>query len=182
MAAEYLAAAAMRRVVTRAIREFAKRDTDLLHVDVQEETLAHRLAIYIERRIKGWHVDCEYNRNLRAPKMRLDGANRMRPDIIAHIRNSARNLLAVEIKKSAHNKFRKAEARQRVLEFTGKWTTYPRYCHGVVLIFPVRPQDPKEVHCEWFHRDGCDALFGGEPRTGTMAVSLIVKRQSCPIG
>jgi hypothetical protein len=175
MAVEFLDSVAMRRVVTRSIREFAQRDMDLVHLKVQEETLAHRVAIYIERRLKGWHVDCEYNRDLSAPKMRLDGANRMRPDIIAHIRNSWRNLLAVEIKKSTHSKLLKAAARKRIFEFTGVWTKYPRYCHGVVLIFPVRPSDPKEVTCEWFHRDGCNSIIGGEPKTGTMSVPLIRK-------
>jgi len=165
----------MRRVVTSAISEFGRRDMDLLHVKVQEETLAHRLAVYIERRVKGWHVDCEYNRNLHAPKMRLSGANRMRPDIIVHVRNSARNLFVAEIKKTTHNSRHKAEASQRVFEFTGKWTTYPRYCHGVVLTFPVRHHDSKEVHCEWFHRDGCNALRGGEPKIGTVFVPLIKK-------
>lgn len=175
MAGEFLSPEAMRNVVTRALSIFAERDMDLLHVGVQEETLAHRLAIYIECRVKGWHVDCEYNRNLKTPKMRADGANRMRPDIIVHKRNSPRNLLVVEIKKSTHNTSDKSEARERVREFTGKWTKHPRYCHGVVLVFPVRPTDPREVDCEWFHRDGCNAVNGGEPKTGTMSVPLIKK-------
>lgn len=172
MGGEFLSPQTMRDVVTSALLDFSNADMELLHVGVQEETLAHRVAVYIERRLDGWQVDCEYNRNRRVPKMRLDGANRMRPDIIAHIRNTTRNLLVVEIKKTSHSKKKKEEARERVIEMTGKWSDFPRYCHGVVLTFPVRSNDPKKVGCEWFHRDGCSALNGGAPQTGTLDVPL----------
>jgi len=172
MAGEFLSPEEMREVVTDALLDFAERDMELLHVGVQEETLAHRVAVYIEHRLKGWQVDCEYNRNLRVPKMRLDGANRMRPDIIAHVRNTTRNLLVIEIKKTSHIKKQREEARERVIEMTGRWTSFPRYCHGAVLTFPVRSNDPKKVVCEWFHRDGCTALTGGAPQTGTLDVPL----------
>lgn len=175
MAGEYLTAELMRGVVSGSISDFARRDMELLHIGVQEETLAHRLAIYIEQRLTGWQVDCEYNRNLQYPKMSHDGLSRMRPDIIAHIRNSPRNLLVVEIKKTTHSKRQRCEAVRRVRDFTGKWTTHPRYCHGVVIVFPVRPCDPMAVECEWFHRDGCTANTGGEPKTKSERVSLIVK-------
>lgn len=169
---EFLGIDAMRGVVTKAISEFALHDMDLLHVKVQEETLAHRIAVYIERQLQDWHVDCEYNRNLRHAKMRADCNSRMRPDIIAHVRNSARNLLVVEIKKTTHSREKKSEARERVREFTGKWTKHPRYCHGVVLVFPVRDNDQKKVQCSWFHRDGCDSILGGEPSVFNENVSL----------
>ncbi len=169
---EFLSIDAMRAVVTHAISEFARHDMALLHVKVQEETLAHRVAVYIERHLQGWHVDCEYNRNLRRAKMRADGNSRMRPDIIAHIRNSPENLLVVEIKKATHSKRNKTEAEERVREFTGKWTTHPRYCHGAILIFPVRESDPKQVTCSWFYRNGCGQYTGGEPSTFSGNVSL----------
>ena len=175
MAGEFLSPEEMRKVVAGALSDFAKHDMELLHVGVQEETLSHRLAIYIEQRLTGWQVDCEYNRNLRVPKMNPEGSGRIRPDIVAHIRNSPRNLLVVEVKKTSHTKQKIGAARSRIREFTGQWTKHPRYCHGVVLIFPVNNNDPKEVTCEWFHRDGCDAIAGGEPKTTTENVSLIVK-------
>lgn len=175
MAGEFLSPEQVREVVTGALLDFAERDMPLLHVGVQEETLSHRVAIYIEQRLTGWQVDCEYNRNLHFPKMNPEGSRRMRPDIVAHIRNSPRNLLVVEVKKTSHGKQKIGAARSRVREFTGKWTKHPRYCHGVVMVFPVRPQDPKKVQCEWFHRDGCNAMTGGAPKTKTEHVSLIVK-------
>ena len=175
MTAEYLGPEAMRLVVTEALFKFSRLDMDLLTVSVHEGTLAHRIAIYIECRVKGWQVDCEYNRDRLAPKMRLSRLKRMTPDIIVHRRNSTRNLLAVEIKKSSHSKAHKAEASQRILELTGAWTKAPRYCHGVVMTFPVRRTDEKAVVCEWFHRDGCEAIVGGAPRIGTLSVPLTQK-------
>jgi hypothetical protein len=172
MAGEFLSPDEMREVVAGALSDFAKHDMALLHVGVQEETLSHRLAIYIELRLKGWHVDCEYNRDLHYPKMNPEGSGRMRPDIIAHRRNSPHNLLVIEVKKTSHTKRKIGAAKKRVREFTGLWTKHPRYCHGVVMVFPVRPNEPMIVRCDWFHRDGCTLLTGGVPQTGTLEVPL----------
>jgi hypothetical protein len=172
MKGEFLSPEEMRKVVADALSDFAKHDMELLHVGVQEETLSHRLAIYIERRLDGWQVDCEYNRDLRQPKMNTEGSGRIRPDIIAHKRNSPRNLLVVEVKKTSHTKQKIGAARTRVREFTSKWSKHPRYCHGVVLVFPVQRHEAKVVRCEWFHRDGCGAMIGGDPTTVTQNVSL----------
>jgi hypothetical protein len=170
---EFLTPEKMRAVVKDALAEFTRKDMDLLHLSVHEQTLAHRLAIYIEHRVKDWHVDCEYNRDRLFPKMRLSGLNRMTPDIIVHRRNSPINLLAVEIKKTTHPNARKIEASERIEELTGAWTKMPRYCHGVVMTFPVRRTDRKEVECKWYHGDGCRAAYGGPPRTGTVSVPLV---------
>jgi hypothetical protein len=173
MAGEFLTSEQIHKVMAGALLDFAKWDMQLLHVKVQEETLSHRIAVYIERRLSGWQVDCEYNRDLSRAKMSLSGLGRMRPDIVAHIRNSQRNLLVVETKKTSHSRRQIEAARSRVRGFTGKWTQHPRYCHGVVLVFPVRSSDSKIVECEWFHRDGCGAIQGGEPKTDAISVPLI---------
>ena len=177
MTGDFLSPVQMREVVAGALSDFAKHDMELLHVGVQEETLSHRLAIYIEQRLTGWQVDCEYNRDLHHPKMNPEGSGRIRPDIIAHRRNSPRNLLVVEVKKTSHTKQKIGAARTRVREFTGKWTKHPRYCHGVVMVFPVQRNETKIVRCDWFHRDGCGALAGGDPTTTTEHVLLIVNPQ-----
>ena len=185
MVGELLMQEHVRDVVIGALSDFAKRDMELLHVGVQEETISHRVAVYIEHRLIGtdWQVDCEYNRDRLDPKMTGNGGSRMRPDIIAHVRNSPRNLLVVEIKKTTHNKRQISGAKDRVRAFTGKWTSHPRYCHGVVLTFPVRHSDPKSVVCDWFHRDGSGAISGGEPER--LTVPLIghdLSEPQCRIG
>ena len=85
--------------VREALADLYRYDGELLSIDVQERTICHRLAIYLERRFPYWHVDCEYNRNLVESKRRGSGRPVV-PDIIVHRRLTDENLLAVEIKKS----------------------------------------------------------------------------------
>lgn len=172
MADGFLSPDEMRKVVNDALSDFAKRDMVLLDLGVQEETISHRLAIYIEQRLPEWEVDCEYNRDLMCPKKNPKGSGCIRPDIVVHKRNSSRNLLVVEIKKTTHMEKTIESARLRVREFTELWTHHPRYCHGVVMVFPVRTNEPKDVLCYWFHRDGCATLNGGEPKTDTCVIPL----------
>lgn len=77
-------------------------DRDLLLLQSQEQSIAHRVAVYLEPFFKGYHVDCEYNR-LRDEIKRYYSTKRkryagFRPDILIHVRNQKVNLLAVEIK------------------------------------------------------------------------------------
>jgi len=120
--------------VVAALRELVERDGDLFAIDVNERTLAHRLAVYLERRIPDLHVDCEYNRHGHQPK-RLHLApepttsedtegTTVFPDIILHRRGeNGPNVLAIEIKKTtssqpADRDFRKLEAMRRELKYT----------------------------------------------------------------
>ncbi len=161
---DYLQPEEMRRIVGEAIHEFAKYDLPLLHLQVNERSIAHRLAIYIECRLAKWNVDCEYNRNLSKPKMRQSDKKKIIPDIIVHRRNEPKNLLIVEIKKSSHSARTIREAKRRAFDLTGCWTNeFPNYCHAVTMIFPVRKQDDKKVQCLWFHRNGCGKYTGGLP-------------------
>jgi len=97
----------MGRLVIDALDEFVDRERYLLQVDASERSMAHRLAIYLERRLAGWDVDCEYNRDGHMPKeVHLESDDDMAhgshvfPDIIVHHRGSGENLLVTEIKKS----------------------------------------------------------------------------------
>ena len=38
-------------------------DEDTLRLDINERTISHRLAMYLEPHFPGWNVDCEYNRD-----------------------------------------------------------------------------------------------------------------------
>ena len=170
---DYLQPEEMRRIVSEAIAEFAKYDSDLLHLHVNERSIAHRLAIYIECRIAKWNVDCEYNRDLSKPKMRQSDKKKIIPDIIVHRRNKPQNLLFVEIKKTSHSKKEKAAASQRALDVTSCMTIeFPHYCHAVAMTFPVRKRDKKVVQCEWFHRKGCGKLTGEKPSQFNENLSL----------
>lgn len=97
--------------LNEALEQLLRADEELLCNDVNERSISHRLASYLEPYFPGWNVDCEYNRNHDNPK-RLDikrrdtssddtQATTVFPDIIVHKRNTDENLLVIEIKKTS---------------------------------------------------------------------------------
>ena len=78
-----------------------QHDSHLLKEDLDEISISHRLALYLQQKFDAWHVDCEYNRNLGDTK-RIDNKP-VRPDIIIHRRGTTDNLIAIEIKKLSSN-------------------------------------------------------------------------------
>ena len=97
----------LKLLVKRAIDTLYTHDQKLLSVEASEWAIAHRLAIYLEREIKGWNVDCEYNKQGEGdglsvkPNPNNDKKN-ARPDIILHHRGQTgveHNLLVIEMKK-----------------------------------------------------------------------------------
>ncbi len=90
-----------------------KNDVFLLEYDVNERSISHKLAEYLQKLFPDYNVDCEYNRvgNLTVDeeyfnkKLRLyknikclDGETTVYPDIIIHKRGQRENLLVIEIK------------------------------------------------------------------------------------
>jgi hypothetical protein len=92
----------------RTIRRLIEQDSFLLTNDTNEQSITHRLAIYLESEFEGWDVDCEYNRNhdrvktlrLRPTPLLSDDLNAQTvyPDVIVHKRDTDRNLLVIEAK------------------------------------------------------------------------------------
>lgn len=96
--------------VIAAIARFYRHDPELLDVDVNERTITHKLAEYLQDEFPEWHVDCEYNR-LGTDVKRLSlisevvtpfdtEAKTVFPDIIIHRRRTDANLVVIEVKKS----------------------------------------------------------------------------------
>lgn len=92
--------------VNLAIDILFKNDVILLEKAVNERTISHKLAEYLQTQFPEWHVDCEYNRKDNDIK-RLNGieecneqrkSDRIYPDIIVHHRGIEDNLLVIEIK------------------------------------------------------------------------------------
>ena len=79
------------------------RDSVLFSLDASEWAIAHRLAVYLEKELPGWTVDCEYNRQgfVMIPKTNED-KGKIRPDIVIHHRGQTElqhNLLVIELTK-----------------------------------------------------------------------------------
>lgn len=98
------------KALNDALSTLLERDADILRADINERSISHRLAGYLEPFFSDWSVDCEYNRNHDDPK-RLEiprrnvctddtQARTVFPDIIVHKRGTDENLLVIEMKKT----------------------------------------------------------------------------------
>jgi hypothetical protein len=106
----------MEVLVKQAIDMLFTNDIFLLENDVNERTITHKLAEYLQDAFANWHVDCEYNRYCQnsellkktlilprhSKKVNVDDleAKTVYPDIIVHGRGTEFNLLVIEVKKS----------------------------------------------------------------------------------
>jgi hypothetical protein len=101
--------------VDKKLREALKRllsdDSYLLKNDVNERSISHRFAMYLQRLFDGWHVDCEYNKDhddtkkISFPKEVATNdtdAKTVYPDIIIHKRGTSENFVVIEVKKSTN--------------------------------------------------------------------------------
>lgn len=120
----------IRQKVREALQEVLTNDRHLLIHNINEPAISHRLAVYLEPKFHGFHIDCEYNGNVDSDRERKyiqflyskavelgkvavieGGENRefvnrdVFPDIIVHRRGlngNQNNLLIIEIKKSSN--------------------------------------------------------------------------------
>jgi len=119
--------------IEKAVRLLLRNDLFLLANDSDEWTISHKLAEYIQQGFPDWHVDVEYNRDKDQVKT-LD-EEKVRPDIIVHIRNTDSNLLVIEVKKFNNPENTNLD-RKRLEKFTSLEGKY-RYELGLLAIFYV---------------------------------------------
>jgi hypothetical protein len=154
--------------VEDALKELLSEDHYLLEKDVNERTISHKFAMYLQCYIdrdlgKGeWNVDCEYNRDvestedpyqklLNIPRRRFrdcdedSQARTVYPDVIIHERGKPNNLLVIEIKKSTCS--RRDERYDREIKIPA-YRNQLGYIFGLFLMFKVI--DDVRVTKEWF--------------------------------
>lgn len=103
-----------------AVNKLLREDGELLRNNTSEQAVTHRLAVHIASILPKWHVDCEYNRDMETIKrlkysLSENGNIAERsviPDIIVHKRETANNLLVVEVKKSTNSEPDDADLRK----------------------------------------------------------------------
>ena len=93
-----------------ALNSLLKHDSYLLIIDANERSISFRFAMYLQRVLKDWVVDCEFNRDGVEPKklghLELypqsedEEAKTVFPDVIVHRRGTGENFLVLEFKKS----------------------------------------------------------------------------------
>lgn len=140
-----------------ALEEFMRLDLTLLRDNVNERSITHKLAEYLEKRFRGYDVDCEYNRNQGEVKkiqhfpetVGTDDTNATTvfPDIIVHQRGKPEgigNLLVIEVKKSASSE--KEKQRDRIKLKAYKRDPRLKYEYAVFLEFRTGDQ-PERNFC-----------------------------------
>jgi hypothetical protein len=138
-----------------------KKDSFLLEKDVNERSISHKLAEYLQEQFPDYDVDCEYNwqtddleershkkqlvftkeeEALFYPKtdkdkIRDNNAHTVYPDIIVHKRgHNENNLLIIEIKKSS-NSDEKAKEKDKLK--LGKYKEKFNYTYTLFLSVPT---------------------------------------------
>jgi len=105
----------VKRKLDRCLTTLLERDGELLELDVNERSLTHKLAEYLQCEFFDWNVDCEYNRRFSLPK-KLEGhpfqtgnaptddtsGRTVYPDIVVHRRGKTENHLVIEVKKRSN--------------------------------------------------------------------------------
>lgn len=137
-----------------AAEQVRENDEKLVKYAVKEESISHRLGVYLEQELGSFNVDCEYDKYGEQGRYKDTIHGRIRPDIIVHSRgNSDHNLLAIEVKKKL-SPSRRDELKLRALtsdryeayEYTlgvfvgfvgSRQTTYKWYAGGVSVPDPT---------------------------------------------
>ncbi len=142
----------IKKRVYMAIDILMKMDSYLLEKDVNERSVSHKLAEYLQNLFFDWHVDCEFNR--KGPdKKELDGihecseqkkTDRVYPDIIIHQRGKTNNLLVIEIKTKNED-----VCDRKKLELFTKLNGNYKYQLGLYILF--KELNPPQLH--WY-KDG----------------------------
>jgi len=107
----------LEEILKQSLKKLRILDNKLLEINVNERTLTHKLAVYLQQNFPEYNVDCEYNRfepneiEILVKKLNLPinlvswedtDAKTVFPDIIVHKRGiQQKNLLVVEVKKSS---------------------------------------------------------------------------------
>lgn len=154
----------VRQAVSAALERVKNDDRELLRNNVNERSITHQLAVYLDDEISGeWDVDVEYNRfgvGDVSKKVSMDhlkskipddvdpedlDAKTVYPDVIVHNRGEPyENLLVVEAKKSG----RSGEYdREKVTAYKKEL----KYEHGLFVTFEGTRQDEEpDYSCDWY--------------------------------
>jgi len=150
----------IRQLLQNAVQRLLRDDYFLLEYDVHEQTIAHRIAVYLEPVFSEHHVDCEYNNDLDSETGRKRvrypdqiEASDVRPDIVVHHRGlngPQHNILVVELKKLPGTTEELNTDRNKLCDFTarGQQKHFGYRC-GALVMLGVKDR-AGEIRIEWF--------------------------------
>lgn len=150
--------------VNKTVELFLKQDSFLIKYDVNERSITHKLAEYLQEQFPEFSVDCEYNRmkdknmdtEFITKKLNLDieglnsddtTAKTVYPDIIIHRRGTSNNLLVIEVKKSSSKVNKIIDIKK-----LNKFTTNSEYLYeyGLFILFYTGDTFKNNPKLEWY--------------------------------
>ncbi|CAH1202977.1 MULTISPECIES: hypothetical protein [unclassified Paenibacillus] len=160
-----------------AISELCEKDRHLLSHDLNERTIAHKLALYLQEEFQEYNVDCEYNRNIdemnkqkriyvlesECEKLKKDFTKdivygdteymglSIFPDIVIHRRGeNTNNYLVIEIKKSTNKLDRSFDFKKLECYTDKERYNNLEYDWGLFIEFETGMENFKKPELIWF--------------------------------
>ena len=155
-------------IFEKAKEKFLKEEKEIIEINVNERTLSARLMFHLQTLLlneiyqenyKEYSVDCEYNRRKEIVKIlpkeyrELEKKDKqIYPDIIFHQRNSEKNLMIIEMKKTySSDEGGKNENRDR-LKFLTSLRKENKYKYLLGIYFEVN-KFPDKCKIEFFVKE-----------------------------
>lgn len=155
-------------IFEKAKEKFLKEEKEIIEINVNERTLSARLIFHLQTLLlneiyqenyKEYSVDCEYNRRKEIVKIlpkeyrELEKKDKqIYPDIILHQRNSEKNLMIIEMKKTySSDEGGKNENRDR-LKFLTSLRKENKYKYLLGIYFEVN-KFPDKCKIEFFVKE-----------------------------
>jgi len=143
----------VKKHVNKALKQLLEKDIFLLQNNLNERTISHKLAEYLQGEFPDWNVDREYNRKFEKIKklhpedIKSDDtdARTVYPDIIIHHRNTDDNLLIIEIKKNASE----SDKENDIDKIRGFIEEY-KYSYGLFIDFITGTEEAGVKSKQWF--------------------------------
>lgn len=134
------------KAVLHSINQLFERDVQLLTINVSEQTIAARLAQYLQSHFPTHDVDVEYNRMGEAPKMVVwsNSPAEVYPDVIVHLRMTNTNVIAIELKKDSNS-----ERKEKDILKLGAYRRELGYTHALFIRFGTGADAGTISECEW---------------------------------
>lgn len=155
-------------IFEKAKEKFLKEEKEIIEINVNERTLSARLMFHLQTLLlneiyqenyKEYSIDCEYNRRKEIVKIlpkeyrELEKKDKqIYPDIILHQRNSEKNLMIIEMKKTySSDEGGKNENRDR-LKFLTSLRKENKYKYLLGVYFEVN-KFPDKCKIEFFVKE-----------------------------
>lgn len=122
-------------------------DFQLIDRAVNERAVVFRFGTYLNELLRnstfqGYHLDCEYNRNLGDIKRTRNFPNGVIPDVLIHRRNSnVNNVLVIEFK-GHWNKSDRETDHKKIIDFTSQ-NRNDHYKYGIGAVIELERHAPQ---------------------------------------